>query len=131
MIVWPVTSSSPITEKSRIVLTIGGQFHTTLSGVRKMKKIRIATWKRKHPRPGPRSASRSSPLYWTGPVVGRGRLGGVGSALGSNGGSDGASDDGAAGWSGTRRNDTAAPPVPPGGGPSSREGGARAASSPT
>ena len=37
MIVWPVNSSSRITEKSRIVLTIGGQFQTTLSGVRTMK----------------------------------------------------------------------------------------------
>ena len=104
MIVWPVTRSSRITENSRIVLTIGGQFQTTLSGVRKMKKTRTTTWNRKQPRPGPRSASRSSPLYWTGPVFGRGRLGGVGSAFGSNGGS--AASDGSAGWSVTRRNDT-------------------------
>ena len=55
MIVWPVTSSSRITEKSRIVLTIGGQFQTTLSGVRTMKTTRMTTWNRKQPRPGPRS----------------------------------------------------------------------------
>ena len=85
MMVWPVTSSSRMTENNRIVLTTGGQFQTTLSGVRKMKTTRMMTWNRKQPRPGPRSASRSSPLYWTGPVVGRGLRGGVGSARGSNG----------------------------------------------
>src|SRR4051794_41534065 len=113
MIVCPVTSRSRITEKRRIVLTIGGQFQTTESGVRKMKKTRMTTWNRKQPRPGPRSASRSSPLYWTGPVVRRGRLGGVGSALGSNGGSDGASDNGSAGWSVKRRNANADQAHPP------------------
>ena len=45
-----------------------GQFQATLSGVRTMKTTSTTTWNRKQPRPGPRSASRSSPLYWTGPV---------------------------------------------------------------
>ena len=75
-------SSSRITANSSAALIQEGQSHTTLSGVRTMKTTRTTSWNRKHPRPGPRSGSRSSPLYWTGPV-GRGRRGGVGSAFGS------------------------------------------------
>ena len=41
---------------------------------------RTTSWNRKQPRPGPRSGSRSSPRYWTGPVA-RGRRGGVGIRL--------------------------------------------------
>ena len=85
MIVWPVMSSSPITTNSRSALTPGGHCHTTLSGVRTMRNTSTTSWNRKQPRPGPRSGSRSSPLYWTGPV-GRGGRGGVGSAFGSGGG---------------------------------------------
>ena len=112
MIVWPVTSSRKITAKSRAALTGAGQFQTTVSGVRKMKKTRTTSWNRKHPRPGPRSGVRSSPRYWTGPV-GRGRRGGVGSAFGSGigaAGSDGlfGVSEGSAVGSVTRRNDTGA-----------------------
>ena len=67
MIVWPVVSSSPMTANSRIALTASGQCQATLSGVRTTKNTRTATWNRKQPRPGPRSGSRSAPLYWTGP----------------------------------------------------------------
>src|SRR6478736_6229434 len=94
MIVWPVTRRRPMTAKSRTVLTAIGQFQATLNGVSTMNTTRTTTWILKQPRPGPRSASRSSPLYWTGPAC-RGRRGGVGSARGSLGSSV------------TRRNDTA------------------------
>ena len=67
---------------SRIALTPSGQCHVALSGVRTMRIASTTSWNRKQPRPGPRSASRSSPLYWTGPVE-RGGRGGVGSAVGS------------------------------------------------
>ena len=100
MIVWPVTSSRKMTANSRMALIAGGQFQTTLSGVRKMNTTRMTSWNRKQPSPGPRSGSRSSPLYWIGPV-GRWRRGGVGSTSGSTGGSTG----GGVG-SVTRRNDT-------------------------
>ena len=93
MIVWPEMSSSPITAKSSAALTAEGQFHATLSGVSTTKITRIATWIQKQPSPGPRAASRSSPLYWTGPVVGRGRRGGVGSAQRSTGEGAGSGDD--------------------------------------
>ena len=74
---------------SSAALTAAGHSHTTLSGVRTMSTTSTTSWIRKQPSPGPRSGSRSSPLYWTGPV-GRGRLGGVGSARGSIGGGGGA-----------------------------------------
>src|SRR5436190_4356511 len=66
MIVWPATSRSAITANSSTALIHAGQFQITVSGVRTMNRIRTATWNRKQPSPGPRSASRSSPLYWTG-----------------------------------------------------------------
>ena len=71
MIVWPVTSSSPMTANSRTVLTAIGQSQATLSGVSTMKMTSTTTWILKQPRPGPRSASRSSPLYWIGPGLSR------------------------------------------------------------
>ena len=48
------------------VLIQSGHCQTTLSGVRTMKIARTMSWNRKQPSPGPRSGSRSSPLYWTG-----------------------------------------------------------------
>ena len=92
---------------------VAGQFHTTVSGVSTMKVTNTTSWNRKQPSPGPRSGSRSSPLYWTGPVVGRGLRGGVGSDLGFGGklgaagaGSKTGSGIGSAGSSVTGRNDT-------------------------
>src|SRR6185369_8874861 len=66
MIVWPVTRSRMTTANNSAALTWSGHFQTTLSGVRTMKMPRTMSWNRKHPSPGPRSGSRSSPLYWTG-----------------------------------------------------------------
>ena len=86
MIVWPVVSSRPMTAKSSTALTASGQCQATLSGVRTTNSASTASWNPKQPGPGPRSASRSAPLYWTGPV-GRGGRVGVGSAFGSGFGS--------------------------------------------
>jgi hypothetical protein len=80
MIVWPVTSNRKMTANRSAALTAGGQFQTTLRGVRMISQTSTTSWNRKHPSPGPRAASRSSPLYWTGPVGG-GRRGGVGSSV--------------------------------------------------
>ena len=44
------------------MLTSGGQFQTTVSGVRTSRKTSSTTWNQKQPRPGPRSASSGSPL---------------------------------------------------------------------
>jgi len=81
-IVWPATSSNPIVRNSSNALSQSGQPHAALSGVKTMRTTRTTSWKRKQPRPGPRSAARSSPLYWIGPVE-RGGRGGVGSTFGS------------------------------------------------
>ena len=62
MIVWPVTSSRKMTAKRSTALTVGDQFQTTLSGVNTISARSTITWNRKQPRPGPRSASRTSPL---------------------------------------------------------------------
>ena len=48
--------------KRRIALTIGGHPSSTVTGVKTMKKTSRTTWSQKQPRPGPRSASSSSPL---------------------------------------------------------------------
>ena len=44
------------------MLSPTGQFQATESGVRMINTTSTPTWNRKHPRPGPRSASRGSPL---------------------------------------------------------------------
>ena len=51
-----------MTTNRSTALTVGGQFQATLSGVNTMRIASTITWNRKHPRPGPRSASRTSPL---------------------------------------------------------------------
>ena len=99
MIVWPVRSSSRITANSSAALIQDGQSHTTLSGVRTMKTTRTIELEPEAAEPGPRSGSRSSPLYWTGPV-GRGRRGGVGSAFGSTGSAGASAAFGSTGWAG-------------------------------
>ena len=63
MTVWPTKSSRPSVTKRRTALTIGGQPSSTVTGVKTMKKTSRTTWTQKHPSPGPRSASSSSPLY--------------------------------------------------------------------
>ena len=69
MIVWPVIRSRITTANRRAALIQSGHCHATVSGVRTMKMPRTISWNRKQPSPGPRSGSRSSPLYWTGVLL--------------------------------------------------------------
>ena len=62
MTVWPANSSSTSVTNRSATLIPTGQFQATLSGVRMISTTSTTTWNRKQPRPGPRSASRGSPL---------------------------------------------------------------------
>jgi hypothetical protein len=50
---------------SSAALSQSGQPHQTLNGVRTMRMASTTIWSQKQPRPGPRAASRGSPLYET------------------------------------------------------------------